>query len=137
MNVNVSFTTRPPFLRLMECTLPVEFEAALASELAWTLWRRCNSLAPPMNPAATCPPILTYCLCSQSYPGSPRKWRLRIEEFSPLKKYDFSPSRRSRLFPHTTFSVDHLFFFYLTVLHTVQLIAYIIKEDHENLENGG
>ena len=116
MNVNVSFMTRPPFLRGMECTLSIESEAALLSELAWALWRRCNSLAPAVTPATTCPPVLTYCLCSQSYPGSPRKWRLRIKEClsPPLKKYHFSPLGRSRLLPHTAFSVYHLFFFYLT-----------------------
>jgi hypothetical protein len=87
VNVNVNFTTRPPFLRGMDCTLPIEFEAALVSDLAWTLWRRCNSLAPAMNPAATCPPVLPYCLCSQSYPGSPSKWSFFFSKSTTLVLY--------------------------------------------------
>jgi hypothetical protein len=133
MSVKVSFMTRPPFLRRMECTLPVEFEAALVSGLACTLWRRCNSLAPAMKPAATCPLFLPYCPCSQSYPGSPRKWRLRTKVFF-LKKYHSSHLRRSRLFPHTILSVDHLVLF---ILRCDTSSANIIKGEPENLENRG
>jgi len=61
-------------------------------------------------------PVLHYCLCSQSYPGSQRKWRLRIKAFFSLKKYHFSPLCRSRLFPHTTSSVDNLFFYFSSFL---------------------